>query len=56
VDRLTNAPATATAAHIAKLTAVGLTPRDIVVISQLTAFLSFQLRTLVGLRVLAEEE
>jgi CMD domain protein len=56
VDRLTNAPATATAAHIAKLTAVGLTPRDIVVISQLIAFLSFQLRTLVGLRVLAEEE
>jgi len=56
VDRLTNAPATATAAHIAELRALDLTPRDIVVISQLTAFLSFQLRTLVGLRLLAEEE
>lgn len=56
VDRLTNGPVTATAAHIAELCALDLTPRDIVVISQLTAFLSFQLRTLVGLRLLAEEE
>ncbi len=54
VDRLTTAPATATKAHIAELTAVGLTARDIVVISQLIAFLSFQVRTLVGLRILAE--
>lgn len=56
VDRLTTAPTKATAAHIGELTAVGLTPRDIVVISQLTAFLSFQVRTLVGLRILAEEQ
>ncbi|MFZ4660727.1 MAG: CMD domain protein [Caldilineaceae bacterium] len=56
VDRLTTAPVTATADHITALTVVGLTPRDIVVISQLTAFLSFQLRTLVGLRILAEEK
>lgn len=56
VDRLTTAPATATKAHIAELTAVGLTARDIVVISQLIAFLSFQVRTLVGLRILAEEQ
>ena len=32
-----------------------LSARDIVTISQLIAFLSFQLRTLVGLRILAEE-
>lgn len=56
VDRLTKAPTTATAAHIAELGAVGLTPRDVVVISQLIAFLSFQVRTLVGLHILAEEE
>ena len=56
VDRLTTASATATKAHIAELTDVGLTARDIVVISQLIAFLSFQVRTLVGLRILAEEQ
>jgi len=56
VDRLTKAPTTAAAAHIAELGAVGLTPRDVVVISQLIAFLSFQVRTLVGLHILAEEE
>lgn len=56
VDRLTKAPTTATAAHIAELGAVGLTPRDVVVISQLIAFLSFQVRTLVGLHILSEEE
>lgn len=55
VDRLTKAPATATAAHIAELTEAGLTARDIVVISQWIAFLSFQVRTLVGLRILAED-
>ena len=55
VDLLTKAPATATAAHIAALSAVGLQPRDIVTISQLISFLSFQVRTLVGLRILAEE-
>lgn len=56
VDRLTKAPTTATAAHLAELSAADLPPRDIVVISQLIAFLSFQVRTLVGLRILAEEQ
>ncbi|MBX3001963.1 MAG: CMD domain protein [Caldilineaceae bacterium] len=55
VDLLTKAPATATQDRIAALSAVGLQPRDIVVISQLIAYLSFQVRTLVGLRILAEE-
>ncbi len=56
VERLTKAPVTATQEHIAELTAVGLSPRDIVVISQWIAFLSFQVRTLVGLHILAEEQ
>jgi len=56
VDRLTTAPTTATAAHLAELGAVGLSPRDVVVISQLIAFLSFQVRTLIGLQILAEEQ
>lgn len=54
-DRLTRTPLLATAEHIAELKAAGLTARDIVTISQLIAFLSFQLRTLVGLRILAED-
>jgi CMD domain protein len=54
-DRLTRTPLLATPEHIAELKAAGLSARDIVTISQLIAFLSFQLRTLVGLRVLAEE-
>lgn len=54
-DRLTNFAAASTAEHIAELTAAGLSPRDIVTVSQLIAFLSFQLRALVGLRILAEE-
>jgi uncharacterized protein YciW len=48
-------PASSTAAHLAELADVGLSPRDIVVVAQLTAFLSFQLRALAGLRLLAED-
>lgn len=54
-DLLTREPGVSTPVHIAALKAVGLTPRDIVTISQLIAFLSFEVRTLVGLRLLAEE-
>jgi CMD domain protein len=54
-ERVTTLPAASTATQLAELTAAGLSPRDIVTVSQLIAFLSFQLRTLVGLRVLAEE-
>jgi len=54
-DRLTREPGAATPAHIAALKAVGLSPRDIVTISQLIAYLSFEARALVGLRLLAEE-
>lgn len=55
VDLVSRAPASATAADLAALVAVGLSPREIVIVSQLIAFLSFQVRTLVGLRLLTEE-
>ncbi|MDQ2785588.1 MAG: CMD domain protein [Chloroflexota bacterium] len=54
-DRLTRDPGAATPTHIAALKAVGLGPRDIVTISQLIAYLNFEVRALVGLRLLAEE-
>jgi CMD domain protein len=54
VDRLTNAPHEATPAHLAELQAQGFSTPDIVTISQLIAFLSFQVRTLAGLQLLAE--
>ncbi|HEV7214990.1 MAG TPA: CMD domain protein [Chloroflexota bacterium] len=56
VDRLTRAPGTATAAHVAELQAGGLTPRDIVTIAQLIALLSFEVRVLAGLRLLGATE
>jgi CMD domain protein len=55
-DRLTLAPDAASPAHIADLKAVGLSPRDIVTIAQLITFETFQVRVLVGLRLLAEEK
>ena len=54
-DLLTLHPGAATPAHLAALQATGLSPRDIVTISQLIAFVSYQVRVLAGLRLLAEE-
>ena len=54
-DLLTRKPGAATAAQIADLQAVGLSPRDIVTIAQLIAYLSFEVRVLAGLHLLAEE-
>jgi CMD domain protein len=54
VDRLTNAPHSATPAHIAELKRHGLSDANIVTISQLIAFVSFQVRTIVGLQLLGE--
>jgi CMD domain protein len=56
VDRLTRAPGTATASHLAELKAAGLAPRDIVTIAQLIALLSFEVRVLAGLRLLGGTE
>ncbi len=55
VDRLTSAPGSATPAHLEALQAVGLSARDIVTIAQLISFVSYQVRVLAGLRLLAEE-
>jgi CMD domain protein len=52
VDRLTLAPHTASRAAIEGLLAAGLTPRDIVTVAQLIAFVSFQVHLLAGLRLL----
>jgi CMD domain protein len=54
VDRLTRAPGTATAEHLAELKAAGLTPPDIVTIAQLIALLCFEARVLAGLRLLED--
>ncbi len=54
VDRLTQEPRAADEGDIRALQAAGLGARDIVTIAQLIAFLSFQVRLLAGLRVLAE--
>lgn len=53
-DILANTPGDATPEHIAALKAAGFSPRDIVTISQLIAFVSFQARLLVGLRLVGE--
>lgn len=52
VDRLTNEPDVATSAHLAGLKAQGFSDANIVTISQLIAFLSFQVRVIVGLQLL----
>ena len=56
VDRLTREPDVATPAHLAELKAQGLTDTNLVTISQLIAFVSFQVRAIVGLQLLAEEK
>jgi CMD domain protein len=54
-DRLTREPGTARPEHIADVKAAGLSPRDIVTIAQLIAYMSFAVRLIAGLRLLAEE-
>jgi uncharacterized protein YciW len=52
VDRVTREPRTATQAHLAELAANGLTPHDIVAVSQLIAFVNYQVRVVAALRLL----
>ena len=54
-DLLAHAPGNATAEDLRKLEALGFSSRDIVVVAQLVAFVSFQARLLAGLRILREE-
>jgi uncharacterized protein YciW len=53
---LTTAPGRATPANLTALQAVGLTGRDIVALSQLVAFVAYQVRAAVGLALLAQEK
>ena len=55
VSRIATAPRTATRAGLDALRAIGLSPQDIVVITQLVAFVSYQVRVAAGLRLLAVE-
>lgn len=55
VARVTNAPATALPGHIDTLRAVGLDARDIVALTQIVAFVSYQVRAAVGLALLVQE-
>jgi CMD domain protein len=54
VDRITQAPSTATPAHLAELQKHGFQTRDLVTIAQLVAFLHFQVRVLAGVQTLME--
>jgi CMD domain protein len=54
IQRVALAPAKSTPEDLDALKAAGLSPRDIVTFSQLITFLSFQARTLIGLRLLGE--
>lgn len=56
VARVTAAPGTALPGHIDTLRAVGLNARDIVALTQVIAFVSYQVRAAVGLALLAQEK
>jgi uncharacterized protein YciW len=56
VERVTVAPGTALPAHIDALRNVGLAPRDIVALTQIVAFVSYQVRAAVGLALLVQEK
>ena len=55
VARVTTAPASALPEHIDALRAVGLSARDIVALTQIIAFVSYQVRAVVGLTLLAQD-
>jgi uncharacterized protein YciW len=55
VTLVTTAPRCATSAGIDALRGVGLSPTDIVALTQIVAFVSYQVRAAVGLRLLAQE-
>jgi uncharacterized protein YciW len=55
-ELVATAPGRATPDDLAALQAVGLEGRDIVVISQLIAFVAYQIRAAVGLALLAQEK
>jgi CMD domain protein len=54
VALVTTAPGSAAQANLDALRDAGLTPRDIVALAQIVAFVSYQVRVVAGLRALAE--
>lgn len=54
VDRLTDVPQLATPEHLAELKRHGLSDANIVTVSQLISFVSFQVRAVAGLQLLSE--
>jgi CMD domain protein len=54
VDRLTADPESARREHIDGLLASGLSPRAVIALSQLVAYVNFQARLLAGLRILGD--
>ncbi|HEY3849032.1 MAG TPA: hypothetical protein VGL95_18165 [Acetobacteraceae bacterium] len=56
VARVTTAPGTASPGHIDALSAVGLNARDIVALTQIVAFVTYQVRAATGLALLAGEK
>jgi uncharacterized protein YciW len=55
VRLVAESPATATRAGLERLRELGLTPRDIVALTQIVAFVSYQVRVAAGLRALGAE-
>lgn len=55
VSLVTKSPRSATQSDIAALHGVGLSPRDIVALTQIVAFVSYQARAATGLGLLAQE-
>ena len=55
MEGVTVAPGTALPAHIEALRAVGLDARDIVALTQIVAFVSYQVRAATGLALLVQE-
>jgi len=55
VTRVTTAPGSATRAHIQALRDIGLSERDIVALTQIVAFVSYQVRAAAGLALLAKD-
>jgi uncharacterized protein YciW len=54
-DMVAGSPGSARAEDLVKLQARGLSPQDIVVVSQIIAFAAFQVRLLAGLRMLQQK-
>ncbi len=55
VTLIASVPGSATRVRLDALRDAGLAPRDIVTIAQIVAFVSYQIRVVAGIRILAEE-